>query len=148
MDPATLHPTAPPGRFPMLVEQTIVIRPFHIDRYGVAANVEYVRWLDELRCRILDRYYPLPTVHADGLGLAVARSEIDYRRPARDGDTVAARMWMHQMMQGKWVVRATFAIGRIDIAHARQEGYFVDQLTLRPVALPARFRESFVAELA
>ena len=68
---------------------------YETDAMGVVHHSNYVRYLELARVRWMDEHHKPYTeyVSAD-LHFAVTRVEIDYHRPARFDDEVAATVWL------------------------------------------------------
>lgn len=131
------HPTA--GR-PLTVSAPIRVQGYDVDFAGIVSNIVYIRWLEDLRYRVLEAYYPLPQLLAEGLAPVLARTEIDYRRPIRHFDRVEGHMWLAALDAPRWVLAAEIYANGKRAAQARQTGVFVNTTTLRPVPVPERLQ--------
>ena len=59
----------------------------------------------------------------------------------RFGDEVTGVMWVSNLSRVRWVVEAEIKVGEQVSTFARQQGYFADLETLRPVRMPNHVRE-------
>jgi acyl-CoA thioester hydrolase len=73
-------------------ELPITVAPDDIDELGHVNNVVYVRWIQDAAVA----HWRLRAAPEDQAQLVwvVVRHEIDYRRPAREGDRLLARTWV------------------------------------------------------
>jgi acyl-CoA thioester hydrolase len=136
-------PTSAPR--PLEVTLDIPVRGYDIDFAGVVSNQVYIRWLEDLRYRLLEVHYPLSRLMAEGLAPVLSRTEIDYRRPVRLFDAVQGSMWVASLQGGRWTLQAEFRVNRKQVARARQSGVFVDLVTLHPAPIPAALQQQFDA---
>lgn len=128
---------------PLLIERPIIVRTYDIDFASIVHNIVYLRWLEDLRSEILADILPIDEILATGISPILTRTEIDYRRPVRIGDTVTGRMWVDEMARTRWTLAAEIVAGDRVCAAARQSGYFADLKTLRPVRVPEALREQW-----
>lgn len=129
----------PLGR-PLAVSAHIRVQGYDVDFAGIVSNIVYIRWLEDLRYQVLDTYYPLQQLLAEGLAPVLARTEIDYRRPIRHFDQVEGHMWLDGLASPRWVLAAEIQVNGQRAARAVQTGVFVSTTTLRPRPVPERLQ--------
>jgi acyl-CoA thioester hydrolase len=103
---------------------------------GIVSNIVYVRWLEDLRLQLLDRYHPLADQLARGYTPVLARTEISYKHPVRLGESVEGRMWASDLGRARWTLGAELRGPEHLAAEATQVGYFWDLETHRPIPVP------------
>jgi len=128
------------GGKPMLVEIDFRVKTYDVDFAGIVSNLVYVRWLEDLRIKMLDEYLPLEPEFRQGRGPVLARTEIDYLRPLRFGEQAVGRMWLAGVRRASWSLRAEFTQDEQPVARAVQVGVFVDYRTLKPLPVPDALR--------
>jgi acyl-CoA thioester hydrolase len=121
---------------PMLVEIPLVVKTYDVDFAGIVSNIVYVRWLEDLRLRMLEEHYPLEESFSHGRGPVLVRTEIDYLSPLRFGDRPVGRMWLAETKRASLWLQGEFALGERIVARARQVGVFVDYRSMKPIPLP------------
>lgn len=126
----------PAGRRPMLVEIGFRVKTYDVDFAGIVSNLVYVRWLEDLRLKMLDEHLPLEAEFRQGRGPVLARTEIDYLRALRFGDQAVGRMWLAGVRRASWSLQAEFMLQEQVVARALQVGVFVDYGTLKPLPVP------------
>jgi len=131
---------SPTGKKPMLVEIGFRVKTYDVDFAGIVSNMVYVRWLEDLRLKMLDEHLPLEPEFRQGRGPVLARTEIDYLRPLRFGDQAVGRMWLAGVRRASWSLQAEFTLREEVVARALQVGVFVDYRTLKPLAVPEALR--------
>lgn len=134
--------SSPDGK-PLHVTLPLTVKTYDIDFAGVVSNIVYVRWLEDLRLALLDRYLPLKDQMDEGLGPVIVRTEIDYRRPVRLHESVQGHMWVSDASRIRYYLTAELSVDGTVAATARQEGCFVWLESLRPARLPGHFVEQY-----
>ena len=139
-------PTADEGRRPARFETTFHVVPEDIDDLGHVNNLVYVRWVQD----VAKAHWQGAARPEDRAALAwvVVRHEIDYLRPAVEGDEITARTWV-ETWKGATSDRRTEIERRSDgtlLARARTMWGALDVHTWRPKRLPAGLSEPFTVE--
>jgi acyl-CoA thioester hydrolase len=133
-----------PGSRPLEVELALPVRTYDIDFAGVVSNIVYVRWLEDLRVKLLDEHLPLEGQVRQGRTPVLVSTRIEYRRPVRLFDQPIGRMWMSDVSRARWTVEAEILLDGQPAAVAMQIGAFVSLATLRPIAIPVELRAKFL----
>ncbi len=114
-----------------------------IDMLGHVNNVVYLRWVQDVA---IAHWRRIATEQEQrSLLWVVSRHEIDYRRPAFDGDGIVARTWIGGT-RGRAFERHTEILRRRDrktLARALTLWRPVDPENLRPVEVDAATRRRF-----
>jgi acyl-CoA thioester hydrolase len=124
---------------PLCVELDIPVRTYDIDFGGIVSNIVYIRWLEDLRTKMLETYLPLDELMKQDVVPVVVKTTIQYHRPVRLFDKLHAIMWMGDMGTARGTLVAEFVVGDTVVTRAEQIGAFVRLSTGRPVAVPAAF---------
>lgn len=69
----------------------IKVRGYHLDLYGHVNNARYLEFLEEARWGWFEHGGELDRLARRGLGFAIVRIDIRYRRPARMGEELEIR---------------------------------------------------------
>ena len=125
------------------VELELRVGTYDIDFAGVVSNIVYIRWLEDLRLKLLDECLPLQEQVENGLSPILTSTHIEYRRPIRLFDRPLGRMRMTQAGRVRWSVEAEILVEGQAAATAVQTGAFVSLTRLRPVPLPEKLRAQF-----
>lgn len=127
----------------MLVEMPIAVHAYDIDAMGIVSNIVYIRWFEDLRTRMLERYFPYREMMAEDLSPILAKTEAEYKFPVRIDDILTGRVWIEQMGRAKWT--AAFEIVSEGKVHClgKQSGYFYDVKRNRPIPIPQRIRSAY-----
>lgn len=129
---------------PLLVEMPIRIKTYDIDFVGHVNNIVYIRWLEDLRLKLLDDYYPLEKLRSEGKAPIIVNTQIHYRQGITlDDHTVHASMWVSKLERVTLYLAAEFRVGDSVRATASQRGTFVDLTKMRPTRIPEPFRVLF-----
>ncbi len=130
---------------PLELRMPFRVMTYDIDFAGIVSNIVYIRWLEDLRIRMLDEHMPLLPMMASGRIPVLASTQIDYKRPIRITDAVEGAMWVHELGRSRWVMRAEFTANGQLTTTAEQSGVMVDMGTLRPTPIPDDLRQKFEA---
>jgi len=131
---------------PQPFEIEIAVTAEDIDGLGHVNNVTYLRWVQEVAAAHWRSAAP-PEDQARTLWI-VLRHEIDYKQPARLGDTVLARTWVGSASRVKFERFTELRRARDGalLAAARTLWCSVDAQTLRPAAVSGEVRAAFSVE--
>lgn len=129
---------------PLLVEIPIRVKTYDIDFVGHVNNIVYIRWLEDLRLKLLDDHYPLEKLIEQGQSPIIVNTEIHYRQGITlDDRTVSASMWISGLERVTMFLSAEFRVGDDVRATATQRGTFVDTAKMRPIRIPGGLRELY-----
>lgn len=130
-------------RRPFYVQLALPVRGYDIDFAHIVSNIVYVRWLEDLRTRMLEEYFPLDRQVANGYVPVLMSTHIEYRRPVVMFDQPVGHMWIQTLEKVKWINQAEIVVGDTVVAEATQTGVFVRLESKRPIAMPAELRRRF-----
>lgn len=82
---------------PFEVTLDLSIKTCDIDFAGIVSNIVYIRWLEDLRLKMLESYFPLEQLMSKGYCPTVNSTEIKYQKALRLGDRPVGKMWMSQL---------------------------------------------------
>jgi len=83
----------------------IKVRGYHLDLYGHVNNARYLEFLEEARWAWFESGGELDRLGARGLGFAVVRIDISYRRPAFMGEELDVRTALVRIGRASGTVR-------------------------------------------
>jgi acyl-CoA thioester hydrolase len=124
-------------------ELPILVEAADIDELGHANNVTYLRWVQD--AAVAHWRARAPAADQAKLFWIVLRHEIDYKQPARLGDTVVARTWVGAASRLKFE-RHTEVLRESDgrlLAKARTLWCPIDAETGKPASVSPEVRASF-----
>jgi len=115
---------------------TLTAAPEHIDELGHVNNAVWVQWIQQVA--LAHWYGVADPVHAEAYFWVIVRHEIDYLRPAVEGDQVTARTWVGEAPKGARFDRLmefTGADGKVCV-RARTVWAIIDKAAGRPIRVP------------
>jgi acyl-CoA thioester hydrolase len=128
---------------PLEISLEFPVRTYDIDFAGVVSNIVYIRWLEDLRLSVLERYYPLDNLLSVGLAPTLVETHIQYRRPITIADRARGNMWIGKISRLKFTfVAEIFANGQL-AATAEQVGCLIDVSNGRPALMPDELRKKY-----
>jgi acyl-CoA thioester hydrolase len=125
-------------------ELSFTAAPEHIDELGHVNNAVWVQWMERVAVAHWDAL--ADPAHKDAYYWVVVRHEVDYLRPAHEGDRVAARTWVGEAPKGARFdrfVEFTGADGK-PCVRARTEWAIIDKALGRPIRVPPEVIAPFV----
>ena len=117
----------------------------HIDELGHVNNAVWVQWIQEIAVAHW-RSFAAPE-HDAAYFWVVVRHEIDYLRPAHEGDEVIARTWVGDAPRGARFDRIVEFTGPDEkvCVRARTQWAIIDRALGRPIRVPSEVIAPFVS---
>ncbi|XGV99006.1 MAG: acyl-CoA thioesterase [Leptolyngbya sp. BL-A-14] len=128
---------------PLLIAIEIPVKPYDIDFAGIVSNIVYLRWLEDLRVKLLEEHFPTLYQQEQTIFPILSETQISYKRPIRLFDQVTGQLWMRQLTRLKWTVQAEILCNGQVATVATQTGAFVDGKRIRPVPIPSFMSQKF-----
>ena len=123
----------------------VIARPEHIDELGHVNNAVWVQWIQDVA---LAHWYSVATgAHQEAYFWVVVRHEIDYLRPAFDGDTLTGRTWVGEAPKGARFdrhIEFTGTDGKVRV-RSKTTWAIIDKATGRPLRVPAEVAKPFLS---
>ena len=121
---------------PLEVTLELPVKTYDIDFAGIVSNIVYLRWLEDLRLKILESYLPLEQLMAKGCCPVIASTQIEYKKALRICDRPIGKMWIAQLGKLRCTLQAEIILDRQIVTTATQTGFFINLRTMRPQAIP------------
>ena len=117
-------------------EQTFVAVGEHIDELGHVNNAVWVQWIQDVATSQW-RSVARPE-HVERYFWVIVRHEIDYLRPAFEGEQLTARTWVGEAPKGAKFDRHVEFVGADGKTHvrARTDWAMIDKRSGRPARVP------------
>jgi acyl-CoA thioester hydrolase len=139
--------TAPEAVRPLLIKWVFPVRTYDIDFAGHVNNIVYIRWLEDLRLEMMNKYFPLSELLLKGQAPVLRSTTIDYKQPITLLDKVFGHMWIGDIENVRMTLQAEFYKGDTLAATATQTGVFIDMESKRPVKVPNHLKELFQQQM-
>ena len=125
-------------------EITLTALPEHIDQLGHVNNAVWVQWMEQVAVAHWEAV--ANPAHKDAYFWVVVRHEIDYLRPAHEGDRILARTWVGEAPQGARSTRYVEFSGPDGKAcvRAKTDWAIIDRAAGRPIRVPPEVIAPFV----
>ena len=121
---------------PLIVSLNLPIQTYDIDFAGIVSNIVYIRWLEDLRLKMLEVYQPLESLMAKGYCPIVNSTQIKYKKALKMFDRPIGKMWMSQLGRLRCTLQAEIMLNQEIVTSATQTGFFVNLETMRLIAIP------------
>lgn len=128
---------------PLEVKIPLSIQTYDIDFAGIVSNIVYIRWLEDLRLKILATYLPLEELMSQGYCPTITSTQIEYKRALQLGDRPIARMWISKLDRVRCTLQAEIYLEESLVANATQVGFFMNLDTMRPLAVPKQLKKAY-----
>jgi acyl-CoA thioester hydrolase len=125
------------------VELAIQVKTYDVDLAQIVHNAVYIRWLEDLRTAMLDKYYPLDKWMALELMPVLVETHVFYRRPIKLFEPVIGAMQMPRFGPVRWELDAQFFVNGELHVEAHQVGCFINMRTQRAAPIPKDIRLAF-----
>ncbi len=132
---------------PMLVEHQFRVQAYDIDVMGIMSNIVYIRWFEDLRFLLLDKYWSYEEMLKIGQSPILSKTEVEYKRPLTIFDQPMGQLWMSDLTKSRWTINIEIKADDKLICSGKQMGYFYDMNRKRPVAIPKELQEIFQSQL-
>lgn len=130
------------------VTKPISIGTYDIDFAGHVSNIVYFRWLEDMRLKVFDEYFPLKGFMDQGLLPVIAAHTIEYKRAIRLFDKPIARMWIHEVRAASVIFHGEFVVDDQVTTVATHTGVFINGTTMKPVRTPKLIVDLFKQQQA
>lgn len=97
---------------PFEVALDLPIKTYDIDFAGIVSNIVYIRWLEDLRLKMLESHLPIEKLMSKGYFPTVNSTQIKYQKALRLGDRPVGRMWMSQLGRLRCTLQAEICLGQ------------------------------------
>jgi acyl-CoA thioester hydrolase len=128
---------------PLEVELQLPVKTYDIDFAGIVSNIVYVRWLEDLRLEMLDRFLPLAEQLKNGIAPLILQTKIDYKQAIQMADRPIGKMWIESLESLRWIVSAEISSAGKTSAIAQQTGIFINLENKRPIRIPERLQQQY-----
>lgn len=127
-------------------ELQLTAAPEHIDELGHVNNAVWVQWIQQVA---LAHWYSLADpIHQEAYFWVIVRHEIDYLRPAFEGDVVTGRTWVGEAPKGARFDRHMEFVGADGkvLVRAKTQWAIIDKASGRPIRVPPEVVAPFLTE--
>lgn len=122
-------------------EHSFKVEAVDIDQQGHVNNVRYVQWIQDVA---VAHWRNLATPEQlEDITWVVLRHEIDYLRPAFEGEEIRARTWVGKAGAAKSERFTELLRGREILVRAKSIWCALDSKTFRPRRIDERIKEKF-----
>ena len=127
-------------------EMAFTAGPEHIDELGHVNNAVWVQWIQQVAVAHWEAV--APPAHKNAYFWVVVRHEVDYLRPAHEGDAITARTWVADAPQGARFDRFMEFTGPDGKAcvRSRTQWAIIDRASGRPIRVPADVVAPFLTQ--
>jgi acyl-CoA thioester hydrolase len=125
------------------IESYLSVQTYDIDFAGIVSNIVYIRWLEDLRLKMMEKYLPLNELLPQNYCPTLASTQIEYKQALRLFDRPIGKMWMSKLGRLRFTIHAEIYHQQKLVTQATQVGFFVNINTMRPMTIPQKFVELY-----
>ena len=129
-----------------LIVSDIRIKAYEVDAMGIVSNIVYIKWFEDLRHLMLDRFYPYQDMMKEGKSPILIKTEVEYKKPLTIMDEPVGRLWFSLKGRSRWEIHFEICVDNIVYCTGKQSGYYYDMLRRKPTAFPEWFINKFKEE--
>ncbi len=97
------------------------IKTYEIDIAGHVNNIVYVKWLEDLRCKLFEKILPIDNLLYLNLYPVVTSTNIIYKKQLKLGDRPAGSIWIENIQHSMMILKFNLNLGKDTIAFAEQK---------------------------
>jgi acyl-CoA thioester hydrolase len=128
----------------MRIERPIKVGTYDIDFAGHVSNIAYLRWLEDARGQLFDKYFSLSNFMAEGKCPVLASTNIQYKRAIKLFDKPTIHMWVSDVGKTSMTISAEVFVADQLMTTVQHVIVFIDLATGRPIRLPKAIHEVHV----
>ncbi|MCF0200448.1 MAG: acyl-CoA thioesterase [Bacteroidales bacterium] len=128
----------------MYIEMPIQVHSYDVDFMQIVNNTVYVKWLEDMRMAILDKYLPLTELLKESKSPILSETKVQYKLPVTLESHPVGKCWVWLTGPSRWM--AEFVIeeeGRV-FATAQQSGCIFNVERRRPAPFPDAIIEQYL----
>ena len=97
------------------------IKTYEIDVAGHVNNIVYVKWLEDLRCKLFESILPIDNLLYWNLYPAVISTNITYKKQLKLNDKLAGCIWIENIQHNMMTLKFNFISSENICAFAEQK---------------------------
>jgi acyl-CoA thioester hydrolase len=125
----------------MKFEHSFIVKAEDIDAQGHVNNVRYLQWIQDVA--VAHWLNKATDEQKAAITWVVMRHEVDYLRPAFEGEEITARTWVGENNGAKWERFTEIERDDKTLVKAKSIWVALDKQTLRPRRVTSELREKF-----
>lgn len=120
----------------LFIEHDIVVATYDIDFANHVSNIAYLRWFEDMRSKLFNKYFPLKNFLEVGKTPVIASHHIQYKRPIRLFDKPRGVMWISSMGKAMLTIDAELIVDGQVTTVVQHVGVFIELATGKPIRVP------------
>jgi len=125
-----------------VTKKIFIPKTYDIDFAGIVSNQVYIRWLEDLRYKMMEDYYSWDKL-LNGKAIPVLiKTEIKYKKSVNLLDKVNGIMWISKIKGPKFYLQAEFKVIENLAVEASQIGAFINKNNFKPMRIPDDMKTS------
>jgi acyl-CoA thioester hydrolase len=127
----------------LFIEHDIRVGTYDIDFAAHVSNISYLRWLEDMRGMLFDKYFPLKNFLAEDKTPVLSSTHIQYRRPIKLFDKPHGVMWISKVGLASLTILAEFYVDGELTTSVEHVGVFIDLKTGKAIRMPKIIVDAF-----
>ena len=119
------------------IEHTIKIGTYDIDFANHVSNISYLRWFEDMRLMLFDKYFPLKGFLDIGKTPVLTGTSVAYKRPIKLFSEPHGVMWISKISKASLVINAELYVDGQLTTTVEHVGVFIDLSTGKAIRVPS-----------
>jgi acyl-CoA thioester hydrolase len=102
------------------------IKTYEIDIAGHVNNIVYVKWLEDLRCKLFEKILPIDNLLYLNLYPVVTSTNIVYKKQLKLSDKPVGSIWIENIQHNMMILKFNFMMGKNICVFAEQKCVLMD----------------------
>ena len=100
----------------------IKVHSYDVDYMRIVNNTVYVKWFEDLRMAMLDKFFPLTEMMKENYTPILAETHVKYQRSVTLDSKPIGRVWLSELGASKWVAQFEIVEGDVIYCTGSQVG--------------------------
>ena len=100
----------------------IKVHSYDVDYMQIVNNTVYVKWFEDLRMAMLDKFFPLTEMMKENYTPILAETHVKYQRSVTLDSKPIGRVWLSGLGASKWVAQFEIVEGDVIYCTGSQVG--------------------------
>ncbi|HEX3073108.1 MAG TPA: thioesterase family protein [Ignavibacteriales bacterium] len=122
------------------IEINLDVKTYDIDVAGHLNNIAYIRWLEDLRIKLFEKYVSIPELLKDKKFPVVAETKIEYKHEINLNDKPVGKMWIERIDKVIIQLKAEILLGDKIAAKACQKCVIINMETKQMLKPSEKFK--------
>ena len=121
----------------------ITVYPYDVDFMQIVNNITYLRWFENLRVHLVERFFPLVEMVEQKCAPILSESRIKYLKPVLLSSSPMGSARMTSLTPSRWTIELEIYENDTVYCTGTQSGYYLDLIRKRVTRIPQKFLDLY-----